>query len=72
MTSSVLNGDIMIQNGVFWTIGGHSYFVYYLIISYQSIKVYRLGKTDMGRFLWNNGVGGKFNPRKYCGIYCTG
>ena len=33
MTSSVLNGDIMVQKGVFWTIGEHLYFVYDPIIS---------------------------------------
>ena len=27
---------------------------------------------DMGIFLWNYGVSGKWNPSKYRGIYCTG
>ena len=40
----------MVQNGVFWTIGEHSYFVYYTIISYLGIKVYRVETMDMGRF----------------------
>ena len=34
--------------GIFWTIGGNSYFVYYYIISYQRIKVYRVEIMDMG------------------------
>ena len=29
----------MVRKGVFWTIGEHSYFVYYPIISYLRIKV---------------------------------
>ena len=32
MTSSILNGDIMVQKEIFWTIGEHSYFIYYPII----------------------------------------
>ena len=72
MTSSVLNGDIMVQKGVFWNIGEHSYFVYYPIIKYQSIKVYRVKTMDIGRLHWKNGVSGKYNPSNYYGIYCTG
>ena len=34
----------MVQNGIFLTIGEQSYFVYYPIISYQRIKVYRVEK----------------------------
>ena len=50
----------MVQNGIFWTIGEQSYFVYYPIISYQRIKVYRVETMDMGRSHWNNGVIGTF------------
>ena len=50
----------MVRNGIFWTIGEQSYFVYYLIISYQSIKVYRVETIDMGRSHWNNCVVGNF------------
>ena len=32
----------MVQNGIFWTIGEQTYFVYYPIIYYQRIKVYRV------------------------------
>ena len=39
----------MVRNGIFWTIGEQLYFVYYLIISYQRIKVYRVEKMDMER-----------------------
>ena len=46
----------MVQNGIFWTIGEELYIVYYPIISYQKIKVYRVETMDMGRSHWNNGV----------------
>ena len=58
MTSPVLFEDVMVRNGIFWTIGEHSYFVYYPIISYLRIKVYRDETMDMGRYHWNNGVSG--------------
>ena len=48
----------MVQNGIFWTIGEQTYFVYYPIISYRKIKVYRVETMDMGRYHWNNGVSG--------------
>ena len=48
----------MVQNGIFWTIGEKSYFVYYPIISYQRVKVYRVEIMDMRRYHWNNGVSG--------------
>ena len=38
----------MVRNGIFWTIGEQSYFVYYLVISYQNIKVNRVETMDMG------------------------
>ena len=50
---------------------GMTIFFYYPIISYQRIEFYRVEKMGMGRFLWNNPVGGKFNPSDYGGIYCT-
>ena len=46
----------MVQNGIFWTIGRKTYLVYYPIIYYQNIKVYRVETIDMGRSHWNNGV----------------
>ena len=46
----------MVQNRIFWTIGEQSYIVYYPIIFYQKIKVYRVKTMDMGRYHWNNGV----------------
>ena len=46
MTSSVLNGDIMVRNRIFWTIGEHLYFVYYPSISYQWINVYRVERME--------------------------
>ena len=48
MTYSVLNGDIMVRKGIFWTIGEQLYFIYYPIISYQQIKVYRVEIMDIG------------------------
>ena len=37
----------MVRNGIFWTIGEQSYFVYYPIIFYQQIKFYRVETVDM-------------------------
>ena len=48
----------MVQNGIVWTIGEQTYFVYYPIISYQNIKVYKVETMNMGRSHWNNGVSG--------------
>ena len=67
MTYSVLNGDIMVRKGIFWTIGEHMYF-YFPIISYQRIKIYRVEITDIGIFCCNNGFSRKFNPGKNCGV----
>ena len=50
----------MVRNIIFWTIGEQSYIVYYPIISYRRIKVYRVETMDMGRHHWNNGVIGMF------------
>ena len=50
----------MVRNGIFWTIGEQSYFVYYPIISNRRIKVYRVETMDMGRPHWNKGVIGTF------------
>ena len=51
----------MVRNGIFWTIGEQSYFVYYPIISYRKIKVYRVETMDMGRYHCDNGVIGTFH-----------
>ena len=50
----------MVQNGIFWTMGEQLYIVYYPIIPYQKIKVYRVETMYMGRSHWNNGVVGTF------------
>ena len=42
-------GDGVVQIGIFWTIRDQSYIVYYPIISYQRIHVYRVETMDMGR-----------------------
>ena len=39
----------MVQKIIFKTIGKNLYFVYYPIISYQWIKVYRFEIMDIGR-----------------------
>ena len=56
----------MVQNGIFWTIGEQTYFVYYPIISYRKIKVYRVETMDIGRSHWNNGVSGTILLEQYC------
>ena len=48
----------MVRNRIFWTIKEQSYFVYYPIISYLRIKVYRVETMDMGISHWNNDVSG--------------
>ena len=50
----------MVQNRIFWTIGEQSYIVYYPIMSYRKIKVYRVETMDMGRSQWKKGVIGTF------------
>ena len=39
----------MVLRVIFWNIEEQSYFVYYPIISYLKIKVYRVETMDMGR-----------------------
>ena len=39
----------MVRNGIFWTIEEQSYFVYYPIISYIRINVYRFEKNGYGK-----------------------
>ena len=48
----------MVRNRIFWNIGEQTYFVYYPIIYYRNIKVYRVETMDMGISHWNNGVSG--------------
>ena len=65
----------MVRNGVFWTIGEQTYFIYYPIIYYLNIKVYRVETIYMGRSHWNNGVSGTILLKQWCqwnyGTYCT-
>ena len=49
MTYSLLIGDFMVRNGIFWTIGEHLYLVYYPNIFYQWIKVYSVEIIDKGK-----------------------
>ena len=51
MTASVLIGDFMVRNRIFWTIWEHLCLVYYPIISYQWIKVYMVEIIDKGIIL---------------------
>ena len=64
----------MVRNGIFWTFGEQTYFVYYPVISYRKIKVYRVETVDMGRSYWNNYVSGTILPEQWCqqnyGTYC--
>ena len=50
----------MVRNVIFGTIGEQSYFVYYPIIYYRKIKVYRVETMDIVIPHWNNGVIGTF------------
>ena len=50
----------MVRNEIFWTIEEQSYFVYYPIIYYLRINLYRVETMYMGRSHWNNGVIGTF------------
>ena len=65
----------MARNGIFWTIGEQTYFVYDPIISDRKIKVYRVETIDMGRSHWNNGVSGTILLEQWYqwnyGTYCT-
>ena len=49
----VPKGDILDYRGTL------IFLVYYPIISYQSMEVYKVKKMDIGRFCWKNGVSGK-------------
>ena len=66
MTSLVLFEDVMVQNRIFWTIGEHLYFVYYTIISYLRIKVYRVETMDRGRYHKNNVISGTVLLEQQC------
>ena len=67
----------MVQNGIFWTIGENLYFIYYPIISYQLINVYRVEIMDSSKISltrwrqWNMQIH-KFNSIIYYSIYRTG
>ena len=54
MTSSGLIGDVMARKGIFWTIEEHLHSVYYPIISYQWIYVYRAERMDIGKISLNH------------------
>ena len=66
MTSSVLFGDVMVQNRIFWTIEKQLYIIDYPIISNQKIKVCRVETMNMGRSHWNNGVSGTILLEQWC------
>ena len=48
MTSSALNGDIMVQKGYFELLGNTHILVYHPIVLSQKIEVYRVETLDMG------------------------
>ena len=66
ITSSVLFGDVMVQNGIFWTIGEQLYIIHYPIMYYRKIKVYRVKTMNMGRSNWKNGVSGTILLEQWC------
>ena len=66
ITSSVLFGDVMVKNGIFWTIGEQLYMIDYPIMSYLKINVYRVETIDMRRSHWNNGVIGTILLEQWC------
>ena len=72
MTYSVLIEDIMVQKGIYWTIGEHLYIFNCPIVSYQMIKFYSVETMDMERFRWNNSAIVMFNNIKYYGDYYMG
>ena len=47
------------KRGYFGLFGNAHILVYYPIIPYQRIEVYRVETMDMGILHWNNGVSGK-------------
>ena len=65
----------MARNGIFWTIGEQSYIVYYPIISYRKIKVYRVQTIDMGRSHCRHDASGTILLEQWCqwnySTYCT-
>ena len=65
----------MVRNGIFWTIGEQYYIVYYSIISYRNIKVYRVETIDMGISHCNNDASGTILLEQGCqwnySTYCT-
>ena len=65
-------GNLWSERGYFGLLGNDVILVCYPIISYQRIIFYRVETMDMEIFRWNNGVSGKCNLSKYCGIYCKG
>ena len=79
MRESVSRNDIFslkwkyydLNGGIFYCWGTLK-FVYYPIIFYQRMKVYRVETKGLGIFRWINGVSGKYNPRKYYITYCAG
>ena len=56
----------MVQNRIFWTIGEQYYIVYYPIISYLKIKVYRVETIDMGIPHCNNDVSETILLEQWC------
>ena len=62
----------MVQKVRFLLLFNTNMLVYYALLSFIRIKVYRVETMHMVRFQWNHGVSGIFNPSKYCGTYCMG
>ena len=73
-TSTSINGDIMVQKGYVGLLGNTIFLVYYPIVSYKNIYVYRVETLDMVNIPLTHWCQWKMlfsYPRKYYGIYCT-
>ena len=75
ITSSVLFGDVMVRNEIFWNIGEQLYIIDYPIMSDQKRNFYRVEAMNMGISHFNNGVSGTILLEQWCqgnySTYCT-
>ena len=55
------------KRGYLGLLSNNRIFIYYPIISYRRIEVYKVETMYMGRLHYNNGVSVKSNPSKYHG-----
>ena len=72
MVYSALNGETVLQKGVFWHIQRKYCFGLLTHYIYQGVELCRVETMDMGELHWNNAVNEKYSPSKYHSAYCTG